>query len=212
MTSIRVGRRRARRTHTGLSIIVALSVIGSMVGSASPVGALVQEAGTIVTVAGDGTSGYSGDDGPAVAARIADPSGVAADLHGNFYIADTENNVIRKVADNGTITTIVGTDAGLNLPSGVDVDLDGNVYVADRLNNLVRKLDDNGTLTTVAGNGSLGDGGDGVEMGSVLRPRIDDDASLGPRCLETPGVGSVEGHLARVVGEQNRRGRRHLPA
>ncbi len=125
---------------------------------------------TIATVAGDGTAGYSGDGGPATAAQLDSPSGVAADATGNLYIADTDNHRIRKVDALGIITTVAGDgtagDGGpaaaaqLNSPSGVAVDADGNLYIADTGNHRIRKVDALGIITTAAGDGTAGDGGD----------------------------------------------------
>ena len=68
----------------------------------------VSPAGIITTIAGNGTKGYSGDNGPAANAQLSAVSGVAIDAAGNLYIADTGNNCIRKVSASGTITTIAG--------------------------------------------------------------------------------------------------------
>jgi sugar lactone lactonase YvrE len=149
----------------------------------------VDALGTITTVAGDGPSlagGYSGDGGPATMAHLNLPLGVAADLHGNFFIADTFNDVVRKVDTNGIITTVAGNgrkgysgdggfaiQASLDGPSGVAVDLSGDLLIADSVNNVVRKVDDNGMIATVAGNGSpgyLGDGG-GAANAELSYPR-----------------------------------------
>ena len=130
--------------------------------------------GIITTVAGNGLYGYGGDGGPAVKANLNKPTGVVADLSGNFYIADNQNHRVRKVDPTGTITTLAGngiagyggdggpaTQANLNYPSGVGVDSSGNVYIADTSNHRIRKVDSKGTITTVAGNGTRGYGGDG---------------------------------------------------
>jgi hypothetical protein len=126
---------------------------------------------TINTFAGNGTFGYSGDNGPATSAQLNQPWGVAVDAAGNVYIADTVNNRIRKVA-NGVISTVAGngtlgysgddgpaTSAQLSWPAGVAVDSAGNLYVADQNNNRIRKVS-NGVITTVAGNGMPGSSGD----------------------------------------------------
>ncbi len=128
--------------------------------------------GTITTVAGIGTMGFSGDGGPATSALLYIPHGVAADSAGNLYIADTGNLRVRKVSG-GTITTVAGngtvsfsgdggpaTSASINIPYGVAVDSAGNLYIADTGNNRIRKVS-GGTITTVAGNGTASFSGDG---------------------------------------------------
>ena len=141
----------------------------------------VDSAGTITTVAGNGREGYSGDGGPAVAAQLNRPFGVALDAAGNLYIADAWNHRIRKVDSAGTITTVAGSgrsgfgsmggysgDGGaavaaqLYSPTGVALDGSGNLYIADLINHRIRKVDaDTGVITTVAGDGTTGFGGDG---------------------------------------------------
>jgi len=128
--------------------------------------------GTITTVAGNGTSGFSGDGGPATSAKLYGPMAIAVDPAGDIYIADWGNHRIREVSG-GTITTIAGngtkgysgdggpaTGAALQYPTGVAVDSAGNVYIADSQNYRVRMVS-GGTITTVAGNGSEGYSGDG---------------------------------------------------
>ena len=130
----------------------------------------------ITTIAGT-TGGYSGDGFAATLAQLSEPYGVAVDSVGNVYIADMNNNCIRKLNTAGIITTIAGngvygfsgdggaaTSAQLSYPYGVAVDSVGNVYIADTLNNRIRKV--NATtqiITTIAGNdivgGFSGDGG-----------------------------------------------------
>lgn len=134
--------------------------------------------GIITTVAGLGEEGYSGDDGPAVAARLNYPDGLAVDPEGNLYIADSSNQRVRKVTPAGIITTVAGNGIGgfvsdggfatatsLQLPAGVALDAAGNLYIADNLNNRVRRVSTSGVITTVAGNGIGGyvsDGGPAV--------------------------------------------------
>jgi hypothetical protein len=130
--------------------------------------------GIIMTMAGNGSYGYSGDGGMATNASLAGPYDVAADASGDLFIADADNNRIRKVDINGIITTVAGngisdysgdggaaTNAWLNQPYGVAVDASDNLFIVDTFNNVIRKVDINGVITTVAGNGSYGYSGDG---------------------------------------------------
>jgi DNA-binding beta-propeller fold protein YncE len=127
--------------------------------------------GVISDFAGNGTAGYSGDGGPATAAELNDPSGVAVDSDGNVYIADSANNLIRRVdAKTGEITTVAGNyaagqnnngeggssgDGGpaasalLNSPQGVAVDPAGDLFVADTFNKEIREVTPDGTISTV---------------------------------------------------------------
>jgi sugar lactone lactonase YvrE len=122
--------------------------------------------GVITTVAGNGTQGFSGDNGPATSAQLNGPVGIAVDFTGNLYIADTYNHRIREVS-NGVIATVAGngtpgfsgdngpaTSAQLHGPVGVAVDSAGNLYIADYGNNGIRKVS-NGVITTVAGSGAF---------------------------------------------------------
>ncbi|MET9469515.1 RICIN domain-containing protein [Streptomyces sp. NPDC006544] len=130
--------------------------------------------GRIRTVAGTGTAGYGGDHGPALSAQLDGPREVAVDRAGNLYIADSENNRIRKVTVDGQIGTVAGTgtagfsgDGGLavaaelNCPYGVAVDSTGNLYIADTDNHRVRQVTPDGQIRTVAGTGTPGFSGDG---------------------------------------------------
>ena len=133
--------------------------------------------GSLTTVAGNGNQGFSGDGGPATAAALSSPAGIAADASGNLFFAELGNVRIRKVSANGIITTIAGngntgfsgdggpaTAASLNFNSivvGVAVDASGNVFFADSANNRIRKVSAGGIITTVAGNGTAGFSGDG---------------------------------------------------
>jgi uncharacterized protein (TIGR03437 family) len=132
--------------------------------------------GIITTVAGTGTSGFSGDGGPATSAQLSFPIGIAVDSAGNLYIADNANQRVRKVtASTGVISTIAGTgtagfsgDGGpgtaaqLNNLQNVAVDKDGNVYISDFSNNRIRKVNaSDGVITTIAGTGTAGFSGDG---------------------------------------------------
>ena len=127
--------------------------------------------GIITTIAGNGTSGYGGDNGLGINAQ-ADGQDITVDHHGNVYIAD--GSKIRKITPADTITTIAGTDiqgyngdnipatsAQLNQPSGVAVDSIGNIYIADEFNYRIRKVDTSGIITTIAGTGIAGFSPDG---------------------------------------------------
>jgi len=129
--------------------------------------------GIITRVAGNGTSGYSGDGAAAINASLTLPSGVAVDNSGNVFIADVSGQRVRKVATNGIITTVVGTgiagfsgDGGpatnalLNDVCSVVVDAPGVLLIADAGNYRVRQIK-NGIITTIAGTGAYGNSGDG---------------------------------------------------
>lgn len=135
--------------------------------------------GNVTTVAGNGLLSRSGDGGAATSAQLNTPLGVAVDAAGNLYIADSVNNVVRRVAASGQITTFAGTgtvgsagdgsaatSAQLNGPQGLAVDGAGNLYIADTLNHRVRKVT-NGTISTLAGSGTAGFGGDGAGAGAA---------------------------------------------
>ncbi len=128
----------------------------------------------ISTVAGCGIKGFGGDGGKARAAKLNKPLGMAEDIKGNMYIADNNNNIIRKVDSKGIISTFAGTgehgyfgdhgqarQAKFHWINDVIVDHDGNVLIIDQGNNCVRKVDKNGIITTIAGRGSGGFSGDG---------------------------------------------------
>ena len=135
--------------------------------------------GKITTIAGIGVEGYTGDHGPATAARLARPHGIFVDGRNNVYIADTYNSAIRKIdAATGVITTIAGNgtatysgdggpavNAGVPFPSSVAVDDDGNVYVLEVYSGItsrLRKIDAvTGIITTIAGSDVYGYSGDG---------------------------------------------------
>jgi sugar lactone lactonase YvrE len=123
----------------------------------------------ITTVAGNGTPGFSGDNGPATSASLGEPYGIAVDAFGNLFIADTYNNRIRRVdAATQIITTVAGngqysfsgdngpaTSASLSYPQGVAVDGSGNLFISDTENHRIRKVDANtAIITTIAGGGS----------------------------------------------------------
>lgn len=133
-----------------------------------------QTTGIITTVVGTGVAGFSGDGGPATSAQLNTPYSIDFDDSGNLYIADRNNNRVRKVDTSGNISTVAGagvagysgdggsaTAARMNSPIGLTVDDDGTLYVVENGNNIVRKISPTGIITTVAGTGTFGDSGDG---------------------------------------------------
>lgn len=137
----------------------------------------VSAAGIISTIAGSGDSGFSGDDGPATAAKINHPSGIHYDVSGDLYIADTENGRVRKVnVSLGTIRTFAGTgtsgysgdggsatNAKLKKPTAVAIDASRHLYIADNENHRVRRVEHGtGVIMTIAGTGVGTYDGDGV--------------------------------------------------
>ncbi len=135
----------------------------------------ISAGGIITTVAGTGEAGFSGDGGPASVAQLNAPYGVTADLFGNLYIADLGNSRVRKVAQDGTISTVAGggtlapggadegkaaTSIALSSPRNVVADYNGNLYISDFAGQRVFELRTDGTLTTIAGTGTAGYSGD----------------------------------------------------
>ena len=147
--------------------------------------------GNIKTIAGDHSAGYLGDGAAATAAELFDPVALAMDSGGNFYIADLGNDVIRKFANGGNISTVAGsytaytqtgvnqggfagdgaaaTSALLNLPWGVALDSAGNIYIADTVNSRIRKVAaSGGNITTIAGSSTSGTSDTGNALAAHL--------------------------------------------
>ncbi|MGP8214166.1 MAG: T9SS type A sorting domain-containing protein [Bacteroidia bacterium] len=135
---------------------------------------IINTSGIITTIAGNGTGSYSGDGGQATAAEIYEPTGVSIDANGNLYIADSQNNRIRKVNTSGVISTVAGngvsgfggdggqaTAAELSVAFGIAVDANGNFYIGDAQNARIRMVNSSGVISTIAGDGTLGYSGDG---------------------------------------------------
>jgi uncharacterized protein (TIGR03437 family) len=152
----------------------------------------IDRSGIITTVAGNGTEGPSGNNGPATQAQLDFPASVAFDAAGNFYIVDEFNNRVRKVSPAGIITNVVGVaysgqcDLGGNggpaalaqlcLPGGLAIGPDGSLYISDTFNQQVRRVSPNGVITAFAGLGFDntdqafgGDGGPAAEA-SLFQP------------------------------------------
>ena len=134
---------------------------------------VVDKKGVIRTYAGSGVAGFQGDAGPALKAQLDKPFGIALDEAENLYIADRNNNRVRKVSPEGIITTVAGDGgfffmgdngpayrASIAAPTGVAVDKKGNLYIADRNNNRIRVVDKLGMIRTVAGTGQQDYNGD----------------------------------------------------
>ena len=153
--------------------------------------------GKIITIAGNGEAGFSGDGNLATKASLNGPFGLALDSEDNLYIADSDNHCIRRVdAKTNVITTVVGmgkagfsgdggaaTKARLNAPVDVIFDTSGNLIVVDRDNNRIRKVDSSGVISTIAGNGIGRFRGDGLAAikASLHRPyavTIDKEGNL----------------------------------
>ena len=154
--------------------------------------------GIIDTVAGTGDRGYSGDGGPATEAMLQHPFGVAVDMSGNLYVADTWNHRVRRVdASTGLIETLAGgsaqgdtgdgeaaSEALLDTPMAVAVDEAGNVYMTDSSNHRIRKIDAvTMAIDTLAGTGERGYSGDG---GAATDARL-----TAPRGITADGSGTV---------------------
>lgn len=132
----------------------------------------IREDGTLATVAGTGTAGFSGESGPAREMQLFNPVLMTADAVGNLYVAEFVTNRVRKITPDGLLETVAGsgpatdgagafrgdggpaTAARLNGPAGLAVDAEGSLYIADGLNRRVRRVDPGGTITTVAGGGA----------------------------------------------------------
>ena len=155
---------------------------------------VVTPAGVVTTMAGQG--GISGHaDGTGAAAQFNHPSGVAVDGAGNVYVADTDNDTIRKVTPAGAVTTLAGqagtighadgngTAATFSGPSGLAVENAGTLYVADSLNHTVRRITAAGAVSTIAGLAGFSGTVDGV--GSAAR-------FYGPQGLALDGAGNLE--------------------
>ena len=166
---------------------------------------------TIETIAGGGDG--VGDDGPAIRAKLTEPTGVAVDAAGNIYIADRHNHRVRKVDTSGTISTFAGTSVGtrdygfngdggpadralLAFPEGVVVDVVGNVYIADTDNHRIRMVDTAGIIHTIAGSGERGFGGDG---GPAIRALLSEPSGVAVDSVGNVYIADTDNHRIRKV-------------
>jgi hypothetical protein len=157
---------------------------------------VVRKTGALETLAGNGRCRFSGDGGPATEAALNDPSELAYDRHDNLYIADSANNLVRRVdRKTGIITTVAGTrnarydgdgvatEKSLTRPSGLTFDAEGRLVIADTFSSRIRRLDTKtGLLSTIAGKDSLDYQGAGLARDTGLAwpnaPRYDRKGAL----------------------------------
>ncbi|MBI1789964.1 MAG: hypothetical protein HYR60_20735 [Acidobacteria bacterium] len=135
----------------------------------------VRPGGYTETVAGTGTAGFAGDGGPALAAQLDTPRGIALDAAGNLYIADTNNHRIRKAGLDGIISTVAGAASPLRFPRAVVVGPDASLYIADSGNHRIVKVAPSGEPATLAGTSVAGFSGDG---GPALAAQFSSPAAL----------------------------------
>jgi trimeric autotransporter adhesin len=169
-------RAQAMDASIGSVLGVTMDTAGNVYFSSSEFSVIfkLEPGGVLTRIVGNGRAGYSGDGGPAAAAQLNDPRGVAVDGAGNLFIADYRNSRIRKVSPDGIIATVAGgggccfagdggpaTSAHVSFPVGVAVDGAGNVFIADTGNQRIRRVSPDGIITTLAGDGTEGFSGDG---------------------------------------------------
>lgn len=165
--------------------------------------------GIITTVAGTGQPGFSGDDGPAIMAKLNEPYGIAIDNSGSIYVADSGNHRVRKISNDENITTIAGTgvagfsgDGGraekaqLNSPQAIFVNSKNEIYINDEHNHRIRKISQNGIIETVVGNGKPGYIGDG---GLATKASLNDPENLWIDALGNIYLTDGDNNLVRKV-------------
>ncbi|MGW5118232.1 NHL domain-containing protein [Streptomyces noursei] len=165
--------------------------------------------GKVCTVAGTGTKGFSGDGGPATAAQLDGPYGVAVDSTGTLYVAEHNNRRVRKITTDGLISTVAGTgtkgsdgdggpavSAQLTNPRGVAVGRAGELYIADAGSHRVRRVAADGIISTVAGTGTKGFSGDG---GPATAAQLDGPFEVALDSIGTLYIADFGNHRVRQV-------------
>jgi streptogramin lyase len=166
--------------------------------------------GSIATLAGTGTAGYTGDNGPAARAQLANPYGVVRGPDRALYFCEVDNHVVRRVAPDGTISTVAGTgqrgysgDGGpalrarLNEPYEIRFDKGGNVLFVEMKNHLVRRVDARTrTITTIAGTGRPGFSGDG---GPAAQAQLNQPHSIQLDAADNLFICDIANHRLRKV-------------
>ncbi|MBL8216434.1 MAG: hypothetical protein JNK87_37295 [Bryobacterales bacterium] len=152
--------------------------------------------GIIRTIAGDGQSGFTGDDGPSSRARLSQPADIAIDAEGGIVIAEYGNRRVRRIGPDGNIRTIAGdgqdryfgdggpaTEASFRRPLGLALTADGSILVADTVDSRIRRIGPDGIISTIAGTATFGFSGDG---GPATEARINS-----PGSIAVDGVGNI---------------------
>jgi uncharacterized protein (TIGR03437 family) len=150
--------------------------------------------GQLTLFAGTGTAGFSGDGGPATAATLKAPAGLAVDSAGNVYIADTGNNRLRKVAPGGAINTVT---AALSAPTGLAFDSSGNLYIAESTAYRLSRMTPDGTTMPYAGTGF-----NTVSLAPVPRAlnELDDPVAVAVDPFGSIYIADLTGQLQRITG------------
>lgn len=178
--------------------------------SVATFGGIAQESPTIQNVAGTGTSGYSGDSGPAKNAQVANPYGIARGPDGAIYFTEVDSHVVRRISRDGTISTVAGngrrgyagdggpaTKALLNEPYEVRFDKAGNMLFVEMKNHVVRKVDvKTGTIQTLVGLGTPGFSGDN---GPATKAQLNQPHSIQLDAQDNVFICDIANHRIRRV-------------